>query len=236
MVPKIGSVRSARDYAVDLMSEFAGPYVHVGGSPMALAELSIPGGIMNVDEFANAKTIFRVKNRVAPHNAYTSSDLMHTLIMGAKRDFGPVSPWLYQDEKKLEDRSGNAGVVVAYSTYQYEAEWKYDKAANDYIRYEGRIRQKDEDGKEVHAKNVAVMIAPATVIAGDEKGRLSMPVIGTGTAMILREGAVTRGTWKKASATDRLRFYNEEGSEVSFIPGTTWVEVVPDITKVKIKE
>lgn len=235
-VSKIGSIRSARPYAITLMSEFAGPYVHVGGSPEALDELQGVKGLLNVDEYANAKTIFRVKNRVAPHNAYTSSALMHDLITAksASYTFGPVAPWLYREETKPEDRSGNAGVLVNFSNYKYEAEWKYDPVTNDYIRYMARVRHKDEEGNEIRAKNVAVMVVPAIVV--DTEGRLDMTMIGEGEAMVLREGVVTRGTWKKPSATERLRFYDAEGGEVSFIPGTTWVEVAKTTEMVKLKE
>ncbi|MEI7740928.1 MAG: DUF3048 domain-containing protein [bacterium] len=233
-VKKIGPVRSARPYAVDLMSEFNGMYLHIGGSPAALDEIANSNLIYNVGETLSPKTIYRVKTRAAPHNAYTDSENMAALFALQSRTFGPVAPWLYRDEKKPDERSGNAGVVINFSTYQYEAEWKYDSAANDYIRYEGRVRHKDEDGSEIRAKNVAVMITSSKVL--DDKGRLDMPVIGTGKAMILSEGVVINGTWKKDSAADRLRFFGQEGGEVSFIPGTTWVEVVDGVSKVKIKE
>lgn len=50
----------------------------------------------------------------------------------------------------------------------------------------------------------------------------------SGSARYFMDGKELRGTWKKskASAESKLMFLDESGSEVKFVPGQIWVEVV----------
>ncbi len=50
----------------------------------------------------------------------------------------------------------------------------------------------------------------------------------TGEARYYMDGKEYRGTWKKSrkSADSKLFFYDESGSEIKFVPGQIWVEVM----------
>ncbi|MGB5018710.1 MAG: DUF3048 C-terminal domain-containing protein, partial [Candidatus Moraniibacteriota bacterium] len=50
----------------------------------------------------------------------------------------------------------------------------------------------------------------------------------TGDARYYMNGKEYRGTWKKSrkSADSKLFFYDESGSEIKFVPGQIWVEVM----------
>jgi len=43
-------------------------------------------------------------------------------------------------------------------------------------------------------------------------------------------------TWRKPSATERLRFYNEDDQEVAMNAGITWIEVIGSVEDMKIEE
>ena len=83
-----------------------------------------------------------------------------------------------------------------------------------------------ENGKEILAKNVVVQYAPTTL--ADEKGRLTIDMIGEGAAVVFQNGKAINATWKKASKSERTRFFDEAGEEIRFIAGPTWVEVLPN--------
>lgn len=236
-VAKIGPVRSARAYMVDILSQYVVPFLHVGGSPQALEMLKASSYVFDVDQFFYGPYFYRARNRAAPHNVYTSSDTVQGLLLKvvpAKASTSTLASWLYAPELPVAERTGHAGVVISYSTPTYEAEWRYNASENVYERYDGRVRHKDEDGTGITAKNVAVLMTEQKVL--DEKGRLEVRVEGEGKAFVLREGVAIRGTWRQDGITSRVRFFDEAGKEISFIPGTTWVQVVGEASAVRITE
>ncbi len=85
-------------------------------------------------------------------------------------------------------------------------------------------------GEKIKAANVAVVFTYIKVI--DAMGRRSVETRGTGESIIFREGQMKRGTWRKEGRDGRLRFYDEKLNEISFAPGTAWIEVVPKGTAV----
>jgi DUF3048 family protein len=51
--------------------------------------------------------------------------------------------------------------------------------------------------------------------------------IGSGRAWIFQDGVAIAGTWKKASRTDHLLFFDQNGKEVVFTRGPQWLEIIP---------
>jgi hypothetical protein len=75
-VKKVGPVRSARPYYLDWLREYGKDilYMHVGGSPDALAIIASDKNIFDFNEFYNGPYFWRSADRYAPHNVYTSSE------------------------------------------------------------------------------------------------------------------------------------------------------------------
>ena len=51
--------------------------------------------------------------------------------------------------------------------------------------------------------------------------------IGTGDAYIFQNGAAIKGTWTKGDKDQQIKFFSEDGSEVSLVPGQAFVTAVP---------
>ena len=47
----------------------------------------------------------------------------------------------------------------------------------------------------------------------------------------MQDGKKIPAVWKKESANDRLRFFSEDGKEIKWNAGKTWVEVVSTLDK-----
>ncbi|MDB4894455.1 MAG: hypothetical protein JWN15_717, partial [Firmicutes bacterium] len=78
---KIGPVRSARSHTVTVAAAYGGAYAHAGGNDDALATLRQSAGTRNLDQIYGAEGYFwRSKDRVAPHNLYTSTKLLDQAI------------------------------------------------------------------------------------------------------------------------------------------------------------
>jgi hypothetical protein len=56
--------------------------------------------------------------------------------------------------------------------------------------------------------------------------------IGSGDAMVFRDGESIKGTWKKADDGGLTRFYDSSGAEIALVRGPVFIQVVPTGTKV----
>jgi len=227
-IAKIGPIRSARQYYLSWAREFTLPYLHVGGSPGAMSELFRYE--FNLDEMSRSQYFWRDKLRYAPHNVYTSTDLVKQAVDNNNWDLVEDFPsWKFKvDEngtKPDEVVTPVSSIKLDYKLPTFQIEWKYDPTVNNYIRYMVGKLYKDMDGSEVRAKNVAVMFMQSSVM--DEKGRYAVTTLGSGKSVVFLDGKAIEGTWQRPNMTDRTRFYDSTGVEITFNAGNTWIEVMP---------
>lgn len=225
---EIGPIRSARPYFIDIATEVKALYVHVGGSPDALAILT-KNKLPDLNEFYNGKYFWRDSNREAPHNTYTSSVNLEKYLQSQETEDGKYLSWKYKDDLKEEDRPDVGGIKIKYKL-SMDVSWQYDKNNNYYLRYLNSRIHSDRDGKSIVAKNIIVQVIPAEEI--DSKLRLKMNIMGNGKAVICLDGDCRDAYWRKKTSTSRTRFYydKEYENEVELNGGTTWVEIVrPEI-------
>lgn len=109
----------------------------------------------------------------------------------------------------------------------YDVLWKYDKAINSYLRFSNGVEHKDlENGEQLSAKNIVVVKVKEEGPV-DKEHHMLYTVTGKGEALVFVNGQVIEAKWEKATATDRLMFYDEGGKEISFTRGPIWIEVLP---------
>ena len=70
---KLGPVRSARHYYVQMANMLDGIYAHVGWSTFAEDQIKA-SGTNNLNGLYDSTTFYRDNSRVAPHNCYTDSE------------------------------------------------------------------------------------------------------------------------------------------------------------------
>ncbi len=226
---KIGPVRSARPYYLDWADEFSSIYAHVGGSPEALGLIHTNGSTRDFDQFFQSEYFWRDNvGRFAPHNVYTSTDLLMSSLAEIGRSTRTYLPWLFADGKT----SGSAisPTIDWESGSTYDVTWKYSESTNVYTRFQGTTIMKTSSGSTVTANNVVVFESDISVV--DSTGRRHIRTIGEGKALVYQNGAKIEATWKKPVRTDRLRFYGADGKEIVMNAGKTWMEVVPDLKNV----
>jgi hypothetical protein len=234
----VGPVRSARLYFVQWASEWKALYVHVGGSPQAMALLRAKGQgqmVYDADQFRWGGTyLWRTTDRFAPHNVYSDGAHLRQL---AKR-LGATDPphkavWQFANDVPLEARPKGTRIDITYP--HNKIVYRYDRATNTWKRYVGGKVQVDRANKKVVApKNVVIMQVRFGLLGAGQKGRLEAQNIGSGPAWIATNGKVIRGTWKKPSATHATRFYDSAGKPVTLTRGQTFVQVIPPGTPLKL--
>lgn len=227
-IKKIGPVRSARPYYLDWIEPFEPLYMHVGGAPEALQKIrNGKYDLIDFDQFFHGDSYWRDKWRYAPHNVYTSSELIKEALT-AKKLTQPVDypTWKYKKDLEMEKRPEQVNdIKVNFATQFYKVRWQYNRDENNYIRYQNGDLHKMSDGEWIKAKNVIVQVNDTEVI--DEIGRKDITTLGEGKAWVYRDGDKIEATWKKATINDGLKYYNTKGEEIEFNGGTTWVEVIP---------
>lgn len=237
----VGPVRSARQYYIEWAAEWRAMYVHVGGSPQALATLRAKGQgqwVYNADEFRwGGKYLWRIRERFAPHNVYSDEEHLRALAARLGADATPVTAaWSFRQDAPLSQRPRGGRIATAYLANKIG--YAYDRKTNSYVRsVTGASPQIDAaDGKRVAPKNVVIMLVRFGALndGHPNKKRLEAADVGTGTAWIATNGRTVKGTWRKASITAPTLFFGPDGKPVTLTIGQTFVQVMPTGTKVTI--
>jgi hypothetical protein len=243
--PAVGPVRSARQYFVEWAAEWDAVYVHVGGSPQALATLASKGRgqlVWNADEFRwGGRYLWRIKTRSAPHNVYTDAKHLRGLAkaVGATGNVTePQAPvWRFGPDAPMAMRPEGGRIVVPYpyNTITYA----YDRATNRYLRtVTGEKRQTDAgtDQRVAPANVVVLYMHFGPLNDGSHKKRLEAQDVGQGKALIATNGRTISGTWKKASVQAPTLLFDAKGRPVTLTTGQTFVQVIQTGTKVTVKD
>ena len=108
--------------------------------------------------------------------------------------------------------------------------YDYEPASNRYLRsIDGRAHVDPADGERVGPTNVVVLFQPFRIDTTIEPGyaRAVIETIGTGRAIVFREGRATEATWSKADTTAPTLLLDAGGEEVPLVRGTTFFQSVP---------
>jgi hypothetical protein len=223
----IGPVRSARDYFAVLTDELGALYAHVGGSDEVLDQLKrgIYKNLSDANEYYNENYFQRITSRAAPHNVYTSIAKLKSLA--EHRQYGQeanFSPWKFKDDSPASSTASR--IDMEFSLPGFNVAYEYDRGSNGYKRLlAGKAHMDAATRQQITAKNVVVQFVKVTPIPNDPKLRVDIAVYGTGKAVVFQDGRAIKAAWKKEGAA-RTRYYTEQGEEISFNRGSTWVELV----------
>jgi hypothetical protein len=236
---RVEPVRSGRPYFVNWASEYRSAFAHYGGDAKTLIYLPLIDNkvIYNIDAlFGSGPAFHRDKSRKAPHNAVTSST---SVRKRAAKEGAPaamvaglgVRP--FADDLPADERPTKGSIKIPYN--RGSTSYTYDKANNRYLRsVAGKPQIDAADGKRVTARNVAVMWMGVSVDPESEPhhNRPLLDHVGSGKALVFRDGHVIKATWKKPSRSALTRFYDAAGKEISLVRGPLFIQVVPTGAKV----
>ncbi|MHB8840532.1 MAG: DUF3048 domain-containing protein [Candidatus Aquicultor sp.] len=233
-VGNIGPVRSAREYFADLAKQYDAVYSHCGG-PATIYDVIKNLGLADLDQYSNGDYYWRLKTRHAPHNLYTSTDLLRkgTQAHGYSQQvfFQKMN---FKDDEPLEMRPATETVVIDFSKPLFLVRYEYDRQTNTYKRsMAGKPHIDPDNNQQISPKNVVVQYAPISNIANDPKGRMQVNLIGTGQGIVFQDGKMTPVTWRRETTTDITHYYDAAGIEMKLNRGQTWFELV-DLTKMKV--
>ena len=229
----IGPVRSARPYYVYWAAEYKAGFGHYGGDITSLQQVipTMAKSIYNMDALnGDACPYHRVNTRAAPHNAYTNT----AVLLSCATKIGQPSKYQGLPVRTFVDDSPAAGlpskesISIPYRTGLVG--YEFDPQTDAYLRsVDGKLQTDPANNQQVVARNVIVLFQALTYDAASDPGH-TRPVIasiGTGKALVFKEGRAIVATWKKPSATALTRLYDSSGSEISLVRGEIFIQCVP---------
>lgn len=228
---EMGSIRSSRDDFIPLARGYDAIYAHWGGSKIALDELN-RGIIDNLDALVNPFSVFYRKIGIpAPHNGFAGMEkIIDTSGKLGYRLASNLNGYKFIDP--AENSNAEKVLEIGYRR-PYNIRYEYYPNLNAYFRWRGGTKEIDAlTGDQVIAKNIVIMRTTSRPIGG---GYNDVDVLGSGEATVYRNGDSINGRWVKEADQDALRFYDKSGSEIEFVPGQIWIEIVEPATEVIYK-
>ncbi|MBD1382373.1 DUF3048 domain-containing protein [Metabacillus arenae] len=231
----IGPVRSARDYYVDLSKGFNSIYVSHGWSPGAQEKLESGEADFVNGLFYDGSLFWRADHAKAPHNSYTS---YKNILKGAEKDEisteGSAEPFTFYTEEELSSIEGEKvdKVSVPFGKSKiYESTYQYNKSLNKYERLSNGEQTIDRETKDpVLISNVFIVEANHDI--KDQQGRRTIDLESGGQGLLLQGGGAKGVNWENR---DGRIVPVSAGELVKFVPGMTWICIVPDYSMITIE-
>ncbi|NCC70026.1 DUF3048 domain-containing protein [bacterium] len=241
-VSKIGPIRSARPYFVKIAEEYSPLYVHFGGSDQALHEInnnyydvsSLNGMIYENDYF------WRNIYQPAPHNAYTSTDLINDYISDFEiENTNSIKSYKFNENgdylSNFENNSSAKEIFIEYGSSSYDVIWKYDEENNIYTRYyfkNNPYHDLDSLNNEIKTKNIIIQFVETSIIDNIGRREMNLDSSSYGDVILIRDGKYIYGKWLRENK--KTRYFIDE-LEYEFTNGKIWVNIVPINTNIEIK-
>jgi len=234
----VGPVRSARYLDVAIASSLGDALlVHVGGIPPVI-NLINASSLLNIDLAQNPQIAVNPPGRYAPYDTYTTT----RGVWGLKPNLSvPPSPQFTFSLNPPAGGTPTAAVRLDWSPTS-DIFWHWNPATGTWLRsYNdnpgGRVSQVPDrlaDGTQNQAQNVVIQQLHLTYgpEVENELGGLEVHanLVGSGRAVVLRNGRAYQATWRKSSLSAPTQYFDRAGNLLALSPGRTWVELY-DATK-----
>lgn len=225
----LGPIRSVRPMDPDIATAFGGIIAYSGGQ-QRFVDLMEGTGLVNAihGQEATADTIYRSSDRRSPHNVLVKAQQ----LVGEHPDLAPPVRQFDYSPAGAAPSAVTGGTVSSTFDLAFSAEsarsWGWDAVRGVWTRSQDGAPDLDTAGVPYSAHNVLVLRVPVTVEQDVPKTEL----IGSGEAWVASGGSTIHATWSKVSAADRIVLVDDAGAPILLDPGSTWVELVPQLGSV----
>ena len=237
-VEKIGCIRSARHYTVQLANAYDAIFLSAGRSPQALAEvrsLGIP--FLNEVEGPHREVFFRDRNRIPGRRV----DNLHSVVTTGER----LYHWLPEYDFRLtheddfapaltftEDGTPRGGSTAEVIHMRFSAAksttFTFDSTLRKYTVRQSNIDFVDaNDGSQPAYANIVFIKTSVTGLRNDAAGRLDIVTTGSGTGYFASGGRYVRINWARSDLSSPYIFTLEDGSRFDFGIGKTYICIIP---------
>lgn len=223
---RIGPVRSARDYYIELAKGYDSLYVAHGNS-LTAEKLLKSGYIDNLNGLYYDGTLFkRVSFRKAPHNSYID---FASILKGAEQKNYDMEdapePLKFLTKNEVDELRGSAAkrVSISYHDQLFNSSFEFDEDSQRYKRFSNGVQTVDYDtDAPVLVDNIFVVETAHKIVS--DVGHREINLTSGGRAFLFQKGQMFEVEWENVDGRI-LPYLN--GKPVGLIPGKTWINIIP---------
>jgi len=225
----VGPNRSGRPTDAKLITALNGAPFQISGAQGWVQDIFKDEGVNVI--YDTGVTTFRRSNRKAPHNLYTSTELIRSYAdRRGWPDEGPGN--LFDFGEAPTEGEAATHIEIAFSNAAPSV-WDWDGSV--YLHSVGSeehtwITDEGEEGRV--AFDVLVVMHMRKFIMDDPVADgTSLPTVdsvGTGEAWVFHGGIVRHGRWERGSKSDRFFLIGDDGLTLTIPPGRLWMMLPPD--------
>ena len=241
-VGKIGSIRSARPYYLELALGHDAIFIHAGGSEDAYAKIrqwgvaaldGVRGPYMSNSEYGNLmwRDPERRQHYSLEHTVVTTGEMIVERFAGydnlrQEHEAGWSYDMAFAPDGTPAAGEGAGTVTVPFSNYKTGV-FTYDPEQKLYLIEEyGEPYIDGNTGAQVGVTNL-VVIQTACRNTGDSLGHITVDLSSGGEGYFACGGKIQEITWTKEAPDGQLRYYGPDGTPLTFGTGRTYVCIIP---------
>jgi hypothetical protein len=215
----IGPVRSARQDDLELLRQFGRPAFAWSGAQPRLVPVVEHARIADLYD-ATARGYFRSPDRVEPYNLYADT---RTLLRQARhastaRDIG------FRFGPPPTGGHHRRSASVSYPAASFRFTWS--SAKGRWLVWMDGSRALSTGAGQLSAPTVVIQRVVVGLSRFLEQGPMMPPdahSVGSGTALVLRNGQAFHARWSRPSADGGTTFTTDSGKPMTFARGPVWI-------------
>jgi hypothetical protein len=223
----VGPVRSARTGDLDLLSAMNRPVFAYSGANPGVTDwiASAASSDVLVDFTALHNPCYsRSPDRAGPHNLLLDPNCAVTLSTAA----GPARPLWQIDPTWTPPNNVGASADSTFTLAMdgVVVDWAWDSASGTYLRSQDGQPHVTVSGAQISARNVVEI--SSVYVPSPVDARSPTPItVGTGRAVVHRDGTAIPAVWSRTTAYDLFEFSDAAtGQPIPLDTGTTFIELV----------
>ncbi len=245
-LPVTGSVRSSRDYYIDLAQSHDAIYAHCGGSEEAYStianrKINNIDGVRGSSYAANAywKDNERVHSMGYEHASMTSGEKLSAAIenLGYRTNLTDnfAHPLNFNKEKIPFDGNDAMSVTISYSGSYSRSFFVYDAETGKYKKGQyGAAHIDAENGETLNFDNI-IVLGVSYQNTGDYYNHLIMNFTGSGSGYYISGGKAKSIIWKKSDRQSPYSLYEQDGVTPLLInPGKSYIGLANGLSQTRI--
>ncbi|ORT57014.1 DUF3048 domain-containing protein [Streptomyces sp. CB03238] len=219
----VGPVRSARESDLELLRQFGRPALAYSGEQSALRPLIEAAPLFALTPGDVPRVYFRGQDRPAPHNLYVRPERALAAVPKADKakDIGFRFGAAPAGGRQVNEHT------VRYPAARFTFTWS-DSAQRWLVAMDG-APARTTDGGQAAARTVVVQNVDVRSSRFRDRGGNVTPyteTVGSGTALVLRDGRSHDARWSRPAATGGTTFTTPAGQPLTFATGQVWVVLI----------
>ena len=227
---KIGPVRSARNYFVNVVEGFGGAFIHFGGPPNAYSAMD-SNNTPHMDGLTSESGYFSrdtSRNVSREHTAYTSKEWATKYFENKNLDLTIEEEYKEPFKFNTENVKFSGGECTEI-TFSLSSGYKYTYTLNeDDNRYYSKLNGEafvDSEGTQQSFDNVIICYTNIYPLDDGTNDKRVVIELNQGNGVYVSNGTYEDITWEKGDATDSFKFYGADGKELKLNIGKTYVGI-----------